>query len=1407
MFTLTVPEAIGQQGAAWLRTNIGNASIRRREIINTLEHEIPRQYKDWQDWPMERTGRLSFRLSLPLLEVGYFEAKAFFVPENDYEPIWPTGSNVELKVEPADYTGANIIYNAFVRQFGPTKDGRFRLDSYGPECLANLDRDGFAVIPPSGTFRDLIGELDHIMEKLGCRIIQLLPIHPTPTVYGRMGRFGSPFAALDFLDVDPALAEFDRKTTPLQQFEELVDAIHRRHGKIFLDIAINHTGWASKLQVEHPEWFVREKDDSFYSPRAWGVIWEDLSKLDYENQGLCAYIADVFLTWCCRGVDGFRCDAGYKIAWPVWEYIVAKVREEFPDTIFLLEGLGGKVSTTVDLLTKANLNWAYSELFQNYDRSQIEDYLPAALRISEDDGLLIHFAETHDNNRLAATSLQYARLRTALAALLSTNGGYGFANGVEWYAQEKIVVHEAKSLNWNNSANQIEFIAKLSHIVSTHPGFQRGAVIRMIQQGEGNSLACLRYVPNTDIRILILVNLDHENHNLVAWPSHEVNTVCLEMYDLLSDGTVTLTDDGDLHRIQLSPGQVFCLTPPGSPQYSKLPVVLTDPQKHRRNIVQNLQAVALETYYACHPVGKGPEIDVLGLAKDLYRNPWEFCQRMNPRAGEDRVITWSWPWDSRREVMVPPKFFLHFTADHPFHVEIKHENTIVNHRQSLPQQDGAHFVLIPPQPAPSNHTSYACCLEVYMDHQCVHTEGRILYLSEFGNARVCKVISRSDILATPMSILCTNGRGGMAIANAAWGKLTSRYDALLAANLNPEYPEDRWIMLNRCRIWMIYESFSREINLDFLNRLIQVDNSQIIWRFVVPFCNGKSVQLDICLEMLHQENTVRLSFFRRSTAGSGRRRKREQPATLIIKPDIDDRNFHEDTKAFTGPEEIWPTLITTENSGFTFAPDRQRFLRMDASKGQFFTEHEWEYMVHHTIEEERGLHAYSDLYSPGYFKIPINPGESVILSATVTSSLHPNVKRTKTYPIKWNWGDIPDKVAAESLGAALLKTMRHFIVKRQKQKTVIAGYPWFLDWGRDTLICTRGMIAAKMLDDVKAILKQFAQFEQQGTLPNMIRGDDVGNRETSDAPLWFFTACADLVSAERHHGFLKSDCGGRSILEVLKSIVDHYISGTPNGIRMDPKSGLIYSPSHFTWMDTNFPAGTPRQGYPIEIQALWYAAITFMAKVDRSSKWNELAERVRTSIIRYFYRDFGYLSDCLHAHDHQSAEHATPDDHLRPNQLLAITLGAVQDDNISRQVLNACKRLLIPSSIRSLDNRGVHYALPIYHEQQALNDPHKPYWGNYQGDEDRRRKPAYHNGTAWTWIFPSFSEAWYYVYREHGKQSALAILGSAIQTINSGCLGQVPEILDGDFPHHPRGCIAQAWGVTELYRVITLLDN
>jgi predicted glycogen debranching enzyme len=1404
-FHLKVPEA--WNGQAWLRTSLGHARSVRREIIRRVDHQENPLGRSWYDIPMTAVAKGRYRLTVALTEVGHFEAKAFFLSRDSTDPIWPPGTNTAINVAPADTCCANIIYNAFVRQFGPNRSGA--MNSLDPG-VKNLDDAGYTVIPPSGKFRDLIGELDFIVGHLGCRIIQLLPIHPTPTTYARMGRFGSPYAALSFTAVDPALAEFDPKATPLEQFIELVDAVHARGARLMIDIAINHTGWAADLHESHSHWLAREADGQIETPGAWGVVWEDLTRLDYRHKDLWRYMADVFLTWCRRGVDGFRCDAGYMIPTPAWRYIIGKVRDQFPHVIFLLEGLGGKLDVTRDLLNWADFNWAYSELFQNYDRAQIEHYLPGALEISQADGTAVHFAETHDNPRLAAVSPTYARMRTALCALLSSQGGFGFANGVEWLATEKIDVHGSPSLNWGAPENLVDPIRRLNALLTAHPAFFHPVRVELIQQDGGNCIVAARRWQPDGSGILILVNLDANEATRATWPQSRSPLSRDMAMDLLSGQSVAVDGDGEWRHLTLAPGGVFCLTgDPRDPERIRIP----DggfPRTPARILQQRLQAKALEVRRFYRGVGDLADWDPAQAAHQLRDSPLDFCRSMNPVSGSPRTVVWRFPDDLLRVVTIPPGHFLLVWADHPFRASILEKDKAMAVEESLSDAAGNPFALFRPLPVGRRHNPCRLKLSAYGPDGCTHTEAPLIYLTRADQVRVRKIFSRPRKRLADIHMLGTNGRGAMMRAHAHWGHLVSRYDALLAANLNPRVPEDRRILLTRLRGWVVYQGFSQEIGPDCLDMFGFDFDALGCWQYHLPTGQGQHVVLSIGMRMLPQMNAIETVVYRHAAGAHKDRLADDQPVTLVLRPDIEDRSFHETTKAYTGAERLFPSSVSERKKGFVFQPYDGHGLDMTANRADFFPETEWLYMVHRTQEAQRGLDPDSDLFSPGYFSGPLEGGDSEILSAGVTgeNSASPDGGIELRQRISRFFRTSPPR---EPVVAGLKKALDQYIVRRDQHATVIAGYPWFLDWGRDTLIVVRGIIAAGRHDVARRIIQQFAVFERNGTIPNMIRGTDTGNRDTSDAPLWLFRVCDELGAVVGQEQVLRTDCAGRTLKQVLLSIARSIMAGTPNGMVMDKSSGLLYSPAHFTWMDTNFPAGTPRQGYPIEIQALWQAALDYLGRVDAPAqrrRWQDLAVKVRQSIRDLFYREGqGYLSDCLHAAENTPAQAAVADNALRPNQLFALTLGAVTDQALAEKILAACQQLIVPGAIRSLADRPVEPALPIYNNGVLVNNPQRPYVGIYGGDEDTRRKPAYHNGTAWTWIFPSFCEAWADCYGPGEYETALAWLAGSSLLINDGCVGHMPEIVDGDAPHHHRGCDAQAWGVSELLRVWIKLEG
>ena len=1415
LFTLALTEMCA--GTAFLRTNLGNAEIQRREIIQEVEDNTPILERDWFDIPMHEVSSNHYEIRMLLTEVGHFQAKCFWLEPDNSQPNWPPGENVEINVEPAHTCCANIIYNAFVRQFGPNKSRSQESIIPEQDYLDKLDSSGYTVIPPSGTFRDLQAELDFIIGELGCRIIQLLPVHPTPTTYARMGRFGSPFASLSFTNVDPALAVFDPKATPMEQFIELIDGIHARNGLIFLDIAINHTGWAAELHGSHPEWLTRDTEGKIEVPGAWGVEWADLTRLDYTQKGLWRYMAKVFLIWCRRGVDGFRCDAGYMVPSAAWKYIIAVVREQFPNTVFLLEGLGGKISVTRNLLNKANLNWAYSELFQNYSRNQLEHYLPEAINISESDGLTVHFAETHDNPRLASRSIQHARMRTQLCALLSSQGGFGFANGVEWFATEKIDVHQSPSLNWNAAPNQITEIGRLSHLLKQHPVFFHQTDLKLIQEGDGNFIVLLRLHRLTNKRLIVVVNLDDKNPNLSSWNQKTAGIEATHLYDLLTGEKVKLQVRNDMVSLRILPAEVRCLSSDAEDVITLNEKVDLNSELPPAVILQELRAKAMDVYSFFNGINAVTDVDFDQLASQLVQEPVEFCRNQNPLGLESCVTKWQWPEDKNRWVMIPPGFFMLVESSCPFHLQIltKKENEdeadkVLVSDKSLPNSDGSFFCLMKPFEVPDSHLSLMMRLKSFEATSVKVVEAPLLLLSQGNESRIKMTYDRSDLLQNKRLTLNTNGKGGMLYTNLEWSTVTSKYNALLAGNLDPEIPCDRWIMWSRCRVWAVFQGYSQELTPDCLDSFQFDYQSSGMWHYRVPTGQGQHARLIVQFKMLKDSNVTLLTLHRCAQEEYADILDDDKPLQLIIRPDIEDRNFHQLTKAYSGPETEWPKQIETSENGFSFTTHPDRRLEMKINLGEFVLEPEWHYMVNRPLEAERGMDPDSDLFSPGYFASHLKGDKSITVTGRIVthsnlehqledeSSVERHLVDAEELSLK-SLENVPRWLPLET---AMDLALNHFVVKRGPLKSIIAGYPWFLDWGRDSLIVCRGLIAAGKYEDAKAVLTLFGQYEENGTLPNMIHGVDTGNRDTSDAPLWFLVACRDLAEKVGTEKLLSSKCGSRGFRDVLLSIGNRYMTGTSSGVCMDPDTGLIFSPSHFTWMDTNHPAGTPRQGFCIEIQALWFAGISFLAKIDSSCpEWGSLARKVQKSVEKLFVTRDGYLSDYLHAEPGLPAVNAVPDDGIRPNQLLAITMGLLSNRVINIKILEVTQQLLVPGAIRSLADRKVQREHPIYHDGQLLNDPLYPYQGVYQGDEDRQRKPAYHNGTAWTWLFPSFCEAWALTFGEPGKQTALALLSSSTWLINRDCIGQVPEITDGNYPHKARGCLAQAWGASELLRV------
>ena len=1385
--TLEHPDPAGWR--AFLRTNLTRAAEARAEAIAMagLETEEPAfAGASWRDIALQPSAR-GWTLDLALTEVGHFRAKAYALdPEGRQH--WPDGSDLGISVHPDALRTANTIYCAFPRLFGGGKER----ERTGPGLLADamqvLDGKGYAVIPPSGTLRDLTRTLPHIFDRLGCRILHLLPIGPTPTVFARMGRFGSPYAQLDLTEIDPALVEFDRAATAEDQFRELACGVHGRDGRLFLDIVINHTGWGSRLMSEHPEWFRREADGGIHSPGAWGNIWADLAELDPAFPELWDRTAEALLTWCRRGVDGFRCDAGYMVPLPVWRTIIAKVRQEFPETVFLLEGLGGAWESTAALMGEGGMQWAYSELFQNHGPKEVSGYLDHATTMGARLGPLVHYSETHDNDRLAARGAPWSLLRNRLCALASQSGAWGFTCGVEWLASEKIDVHGATGLRWGQAPNLVRELAQLNALLLEHPCFFDGARLARLSGPESWVLAILRESAEGLDRCLVLVNLDPARDRPLELDAEGTALARAMAVDLLGQGLPEWGFDGEGQPcLVLAPGRSYVLAAARAPRG-------LSGDGYRRARAQ--AAWALQCMAAALPAEDLGPASWRALAERAAASPYAFLSSL-PHMQKDaakrdllaalesaadraavtypQVIRWRRA-DAGRITLLPPGHWLLVEDDGPFTLHVAGASEGPSHPRGVPVDSG--FVAAIPPAAEAG--------ELWLELEPDREGGRTVKAA-FRRLAAEPVLAVRDAAAGDLALL-TNGRGGYARLHADLARIESKYDALLAANLHTDHPSDRHVLVKRLRVWAIADGFLTA--LDAANLADFRGGPTARWRWSVNAGDGRCASLELIAWMLPGRNEIQLRFTRRSDPPArGRALDPEAELRLTLRLDLEDRGFHGETEANPGLDAHFLRSLAAEPAGFAFTPTADRSLLAVVDRGRFHPQPEWSLGIPHPQEGRRGMKDHGDAWSPGWFDVVLEEGVAVTLCVGAESDLRPPA--------------LPEPVPPHGgLGEALRAALPAFLAKRGEGLTVIAGYPWFLDWGRDTLIACRGLLAGGFHGEAAVILRTFAALLEDGTLPNTLNADGAGNRDSSDAPLWFALACEEAAQT-LGPAFLDE-----GLQAALDSIVAGYLAGTPNGIRVDPDSGLVWSPSHFTWMDTNHPAGTPREGYPIEIQALWIRLLRQAGK--RQPDLRALAARAEASLDRFWHEGRGCCADTLHGPAGTPAAAAVADDHLRPNQLLAVSLGFFAGDR-ARRIVDACaQHLLVPGALRSLAPLPVTHPLPIHGSWgKSLNNPLRPYWPRYEGDEDSRRKPAYHNGTAWSWWLPILCEAIAKAWPADpaARAAARSILGSVAPLLENGCLGQLPEILDGDAPHHERGCDAQAWSVSEALRVWKLLET
>jgi predicted glycogen debranching enzyme len=561
-----------------------------------------------------------------------------------------------------------------------------------------------------------------------------------------------------------------------------------------------------------------------------------------------------------------------------------------------------------------------------------------------------------------------------------------------------------------------------------------------------------------------------------------------------------------------------------------------------------------------------------------------------------------------------------------------------------------------------------------------------------------------------------------------------------------------------------------------------------IWRY-----EFENVVLEKNLVLLHGQNTVQVNY--RLLAGS-------ESLQLELRPSMHFRpHEHSVSEALTREYLFSAEGGHYEVSAGNDLPPLRMILRGD---GRTFT-HDGgtRREIYYQKDADRGYESRGILWSPGYFSVNLNSGKDATLIASTESwntmkALSPAeavdfYQRRRARLIR-----TADPRARNSPGADLVMAADQFIISPvgrvqdtarahaagDEIRTVIAGYHWFTDWGRDTMISLEGLtLVTRRHAEAAWILRTFAHYIRDGLIPNLFpEGENQGLYHTADATLWFFHALDRYLEYTNDRDTL------RHILPKLVDIAEHHLHGTRFGIAVDPQDGLLRQGAEnyqLTWMDAKVDnwVVTPRRGKAVEINGLWYNALSLLADWLRAEKKDAEAEayanharRAKQSFNeRFWYADGNYLYDVI---DGESGN----DWACRPNQLMAFSLKhPVLEERHWKAVVEIVReRLVTPVGLRSLSR------------------DHADYKAKYFGDL-RARDAAYHQGTVWAWLIGPFIDAWLKVYPEDFA-GARKFLGGFESHLNEGCIGSINEIFDAEPPFTPRGCIAQAWSVAEVLR-------
>lgn len=628
--------------------------------------------------------------------------------------------------------------------------------------------------------------------------------------------------------------------------------------------------------------------------------------------------------------------------------------------------------------------------------------------------------------------------------------------------------------------------------------------------------------------------------------------------------------------------------------------------------------------------------------------------------------------------------------------------------------------------------------------------------------------------ASRLEWLETNGIGGYASGTVS-GAHTRRYHGLLVAALNP--PVGRTVVVSKLDETIVMGEERFELSSNQYSGAVHPEGFKHLTKFerdLFPefYFEAGGIALKKTVAAIHGENTTVIVY---------EVLKAKEKFTLELLPLYACRDFHSTAHANDSIHQSYvfqDGLLQTVN--YQGCPQ----VNISVPGSEFKENKGWYYNFEFAIEQYRGLDFKEDLYTHGKFVVELKKGSKlgIIISTENTNGKDAvqmlQSERTRREAVAKNFVK-NDQLKRLALAAD------QFIVKRGELKTIIAGYHWFADWGRDTMISLPGLcLVTGRFEDAKNILRAFANSVSDGMLPN--RFPDQGEApeyNTFDATLWFFHAIYKYYEYTKDKEFIQA------VLPVLQDIIDWHYKGTRYNIHVDPADELLYGGQdgvQLTWMDAKVGdwVVTPRKGKPVEINALWYNALCIieflqseLGNKDEAKKYKMKAKLVSTSFNAKFWdEENGHLYDCLDG-DFRDAT-------IRPNQIYAISLPfSLLTKEKAEKVFKVVKdNLFTPKGLRSLNSSHPDYK-PVY------------------GGDPWHRDGAYHQGTVWSFQLGAYVDALIETKGAKGKSEATSILKEFLNHLDEACVGSVSEIFDAEAPHTSRGCVAQAWGVAEVLRV------